>query len=139
MADLGRTAGTQTQIITSGTTITDGSFGSASSQVDNTTNEHWYADFVLHINPGTAPDANGPLELHLALEDIQSTNDGPVPDANFSQVIAVFEADNATGNQYLYLYSVRIPTEKFKVLIKNESGQSTGTYNLYITTWTPAS
>ncbi len=139
MADLGRTAGSQTQIITSGSSVSDGSFGSASSQVDNTTNEHWYADLVLKINPGTAPDSNGQILLHIALEDIQSTNDGRVPDSNFDQSIAAFEADAATGNQYLYLHEVRIPTEKFKLLIENQSGQSTGTYDLWITTWTPSS
>lgn len=77
----------------------------------------------------TAPDANSSVNLYARPMNIDSTNDGDIPDANFQHnFIGSFPVNDVLTNQYIELASLGVPTGKnsaeFQFYIENKTGET---------------
>lgn len=69
-----------------------------------------FADFVLQVDPASAPSAGGTVVLYDRLHDIDSTNDAPVPDANYKgQRIGSFLIDADASAHYVPITGGPVP------------------------------
>ena len=129
--------GTQDKITGSGGTVVDGAFGAAATTWTND-DDAPMASIVLEVTYSSAPDANSSVNLYARPLDIQSTNDGGVPDANFGHVyLGSFPLNDVTSAQYIAI-DIRLPNTKtsqeYNFYIENNGGQTISpTWDLYVT------
>ncbi len=129
--------GTQDTITGSGATVVDGAFGAAATTWTND-DDAPMASMILEATYNVAPDANSSVDLFARPLNIQSTNDGDVPDANFGHVyLGPFPLNDVTGAQYIAI-DIRLPNTKtgqeYNFYIENNGGQTiSSTWGLYIT------
>ncbi len=80
---------------------------------------------------GGAPDAHAAVDLYGRLMDIQSTNDQPVPDANFQHTyLGTFPVNDADADQDIAI-EIPLPNTKtsqiYEFYIYNRTGVALGT------------
>ncbi len=101
----------------------------SSGAYDNTSALDLYADFELAVCYATAPSAGTKVaELYL-LPSVDGTNFATVDGSNQPQkalLIATFESRNpsTSGVERLTVPGVSLPPGKFKLVLKNTSGQA---------------
>ncbi|MCB1116825.1 MAG: hypothetical protein KDK71_10190 [Chlamydiia bacterium] len=129
--------GTQDTITGSGGTVVNGAFGAAATTWTND-DDAPMASVILSASFTTAPTANTSVNLYLRPLNIQSTNDGDVPDANFGHVyVGSFPLNDVTTQQYIAI-DIRLPNTKtsqeYDFYIENNGGQTIDyDWTLYIT------
>ena len=96
------------------------------------------ASVTLLANFSVAPDANSVVNLYLRPLDVQSTNDGTVPDANFQHMYAAsFPLNDSTVAQYITV-DIALPnaytSQQYEFYVENKSGQSLpAAWDIYVT------
>jgi len=121
--------GTQDTLGTSSAAVTNGEFsiaGDLSTWVND--DDAPQASVILLANFSVAPDANSSVNLYLRPLNIQSTNDGDVPDANFQHVyVGSFPLNDVTTAQYINI-QISLPnnqtSQNYEFYVENLSGQS---------------
>lgn len=129
--------GTQDTITGSGATVASDAFGAAATTWTND-DDAPSASMILEATYSVAPTSNTSVNLYARPLNIQSTNDGDVPDANFGHVyLGSFPLNNVTTAQYLTI-DIRLPNTKtsqeYNFYIENKGGQTISAgWDLYIT------
>lgn len=129
--------GTQDTITGSGATVVNGAFGAAATTWTND-DDAAMASVILSASFTTAPTANTSVSLYLRPLNIQSTNGGDVPDANFGHVyVGSFPLNDVTTQQYIAI-DIRLPntqtSQQYDFYIENNGGQTIDSdWALYIT------
>lgn len=121
--------GTQDTLGTSSAAVADNAYsiaGDLSMWVND--DDAPQASVVLLANFSVAPDANSVINLYLRPLNIQSTNDGDVPDANFQHVyVGSFPLNDVTTAQYINI-QISLPnnatSQNYEFYVENQSGQS---------------
>lgn len=121
--------GTQDTLGTSSAAVADAAF-SIAGDLSTWTNDDDapQASVVLLANFSVAPDANSSINLYLRPIDVQSTNDGDVPDANFQHIyVGSFPLNDVTTAQYITI-QISLPnnatSQDYEFYVENQSGQS---------------
>ncbi len=104
--------------------LASGSICSLGTEYDNTAGLYLFADFQLDVTFGSSPTANAPVLLYL-VPKTDGTN------YNFGSSTAVWDGFARGGwsmmaintQQLLTISGIPIPPLKFKVHVKNVSGQ----------------
>ncbi|MGR3220769.1 MAG: hypothetical protein ACUZ8H_13275 [Candidatus Anammoxibacter sp.] len=121
--------GTQDTLGTSSSAVANNAFSVA---VDLSTwvndDDAPQASIVLLANFSVAPDTNSVINLFLRPLNIQSTNDGDVPDANFLHIfVGSFPLNDVTTAQYINI-QISLPnnatSQNYEFYVENKSGQS---------------
>jgi len=97
-----------------------------SAAVDNDTGKHRYADFELVATYGTNPSAGAFVSLFL-VESVDGTNyaDGDASIAPpATALIGIFPIRAVTTAQRVAIRQVALSPFKFKIVIRNETGQA---------------
>lgn len=131
--------GTQDTLGSSTAAVADAAF-SVAGDVVNWTNDDdaLMASVVLLANYSVAPDVNTSINLYLRPLDVQSTNDGETPDANFQHVYAgSFPVNDVTTAQYITI-QISLPNNStsqiYQMYLENSTGQSLPAgWDLFIT------
>lgn len=131
--------GTQDTLGTSSAAVADDAF-SIAGDLSTWTNDDDapMASVTLLANFSVAPTANTVCNLYLRPLDVQSTNDGTVPDANFQHMYAgSFPLNDSTVAQYITI-DIALPnaytSQQYEFYIENKSGQSLpASWDLYVT------
>tara|TARA_R110002096_G_C14661910_1_gene728364 strand:+ start:50001 stop:50456 length:456 start_codon:yes stop_codon:yes gene_type:complete len=131
--------GTQDTLGTSSAAVADAAF-SVAGDLSTWTNDDDspMASVILLANFSVAPDANSSINLYLRPLNIESTNDGDVPDANFLHMFAgSFPLNDVTTAQYITI-TVGLPNTKtsqeYEFYVQNDSGQSLPAgWDIYVT------
>lgn len=136
--------GTQDTVTSTGGAISDGSIVSAGTWTND--DDAPYASFVLHATFTTTMPTIGSLELLCRLQDIQSTNDESVVDANYTgQALGAFPIDfgETAGTEFWsVLANVELPvvgaSQIYEFYVRNNNtGQTvTANWELYATPFT---
>lgn len=130
--------GTQDTITGSGGTVADAAYGAAATTWTND-DDAPTASIILDCSFGTAPDAGSSVNLYLQLLDVQSTNDQPVPDANYQHYfVGSFPVDAGTTAQIWSTIIISLPnnasSQQYNFYIENQAGQTIDTdWDLHIT------
>jgi hypothetical protein len=96
------------------------------------------ASVTLLANFSVAPTANTSVNLYLRLLDVQGTNDGTVPDANFQHTyVGSFPLNDSTVAQYITI-DIGLPnaytSQQYEFYVENQSGQSLPAgWDIYVT------
>lgn len=121
--------GTQDTLGTTSAAVADDAF-SIAGDLSTWTNDDDapQASVILLANFSVAPDANSVINLYLRPLNMQSTNDGDVPDANFQHMyVGSFPLNDVTTAQYI-LITISLPNTKtsqeWEYYVENKSGQS---------------
>ena len=121
--------GTQDTLGTSSAAVANAAF-SIASDLSTWVNDDDapMASVTLLANFAVAPAANTLVNLYLRLLDVQSTNDGTVPDANFQHTyLGSFPLNDVTTAQYIPI-TISLPntytSQAYNFHIENQSGQS---------------
>jgi hypothetical protein len=121
--------GTQDSLGTSSAAVANDAF-SIAGDLSTWTNDDDapQASVILLANFSVAPDANSSINLYLRPLNMQSTNDGDVPDANFQHIfVGSFPLNDVTTAQYI-LITIALPNTKtsqeYEFYVENKSGQS---------------
>jgi hypothetical protein len=86
-----------------------------------------------------APDANSVINLYARPLDVQSTNDNPVPDANFQRLyLGSFGLNDVTTPAQYVTMDIALPngktSQEYEFYLENKSGQSLPAgWDFYIT------
>ena len=136
--------GTQDTLGTSSAAVADAAF-SIAADLSTWTNDDDapQASVILLADFSVAPDANSSINLYLRPLNIQSTNDGDVPDANFQHIyVGSFPLNDVTTAQYI-LIDISLPNTKtsqeYEFYVENQSGQSLPAgWDMYVTPKTTA-
>ena len=131
--------GTQDTLGTTSAAVADDAF-SIAGDLSTWTNDDDapQASVILLANFSVAPTANTAINLYLRPLNVQSTNDGDVPDANFQHMYAgSFPLNDVTTAQYI-LIDVALPNTKtsqeYEFYVENKSGQSLPAgWDIYVT------
>lgn len=131
--------GTQDTLGTSSSAVANTAF-SVAADLSTWTNDDDapMATAILLANFSVAPDANSAINLFLRPLNIQSTNDGDVPDANFGHIyVGSFKLNDVTTAQYIAI-DIRLPNTKtsqeWEFYVENNSGQSLPAgWDIYVT------
>ncbi len=131
--------GTQDTLGTSSAAVADAAF-SVAGDLSTWTNDDdaVSASVTLLANFSVAPTANTSVNLYLRLLDVQSTNDGTVPDANFQHTyVGSFPLNDSTVAQYITI-DVGLPnsvtSQQYEFYVENQSGQSLPAgWDIYVT------
>ena len=122
--------GTQDTLGSSTAAVADGAFSVAASLPAWTNDDDaMSATMTLLVNwTTTAPDANSSVNLYTRLMNVQSTNDGTTPDANFQHTyLGSFPLNDATGAQYITI-TISLPnsytSQVHEFYIENKSGST---------------
>ena len=121
--------GTQDTLGTSSAAVANDAFSIAGDLSTFTNDDDApQASVILLANFSVAPDANSSINLYLRPLNIQSTNDGDVPDANFQHIfVGSFPLNDVTTAQYI-LITIALPNTKtsqeYEFYVENKSGQS---------------
>ena len=120
--------GTQDTLGTSSAAVADAAF-SIAGDLSTWTNDDdaVRASVTLLANFSVAPTANTSVNLYLRLLDVQSTNDGTVPDANFQHTyVGSFPLNDSTVAQYITI-DISLPngytSQQYEFYIENQSGE----------------
>ena len=121
--------GTQDTLGTSSAAVADNAFsiaGDLSTWVND--DDAPQASVTLLANFSVAPDATSVINMYLRPIDVQSTNDGDVPDANFQHDYrGSFPLNDVTTAQYITV-QISLPNTKtsqnYEFYVENKSGQS---------------
>lgn len=119
--------------------VADGSF-SGSGDVSTWTNDDDAPRAVVLLNAtfGTAPDADGFVNLYARLMNVQSTNDQDEPSGTFEHLwLGSFPTDEVTSAQWIAI-EVDLPnvasSQEYDFYIENQAGQQISSgWALYIT------
>ena len=121
--------GTQDTLGTSSAAVANDAF-SIAGDLSTWTNDDdaVSASVTLLANFSVAPTANTSINLYLRLLDVQSTNDGTVPDANFQHTyVGSFPLNDSTVAQYITI-DIGLPnsvtSQQYEFYVENQSGQS---------------
>ena len=131
--------GTQDTLGTSSAAVADAAF-SIAGDLSTWTNDDdaVSASVTLLANFSVAPTANTSVNLYLRLLDVQSTNDGTVPDANFQHTyVGSFPLNDSTVAQYITM-DIGLPnsvtSQQYEFYVENQSGQSLPAgWDIYVT------
>jgi hypothetical protein len=131
--------GTQDTLGTSSAAVANAAF-SIASDLSTWVNDDDapMASVTLLANFAVAPTANTSVNLYLRLLDVQSTNDGTVPDANFQHTyVGSFPLNDSTIAQYITI-DIGLPNAKtsqnYEFYVENSSGQSLPAgWDIYVT------
>ena len=131
--------GTQDTLGTSSAAVADAAF-SVAGDLSTWTNDDDVvsASVTLLANFSVAPTANTSVNLYLRLLDVQSTNDGTVPDANFQHTyVGSFPLNDSTVAQYITI-DIGLPnsvtSQQYEFYVENQSGQSLPAgWDIYVT------
>jgi len=131
--------GTQDTLGTSSAAVANAAF-SIASDLSTWVNDDDapMASVTLLANFAVAPAANTSVNLYLRLLDVQSTNDGTVPDANFQHTyVGSFPLNDSTVAQYITI-DIGLPNAKtsqnYEFYVENSSGQSLPAgWDIYVT------
>ena len=131
--------GTQNTLGTSSSAVADDAF-SVAGDLSTWTNDDDapQASVILLANFSVAPTANTSINLYLRPLNMQSTNDGDVPDANFQHMyVGSFPLNDVTTAQYI-LIDISLPNTKtsqeYEFYVENKSGQSLpAAWDIYVT------
>ena len=131
--------GTQDTLGTSSASVADAAF-SIASDLSTWTNDDDapMASVTLEITYALSPDANSSVNLYLRTLNVESTNDGDVPDANFQHMyVGSFPVNDVTTNQYITI-DITLPNYKtsseFEFYIENSTGQTIqASWDIYVT------
>ena len=134
--------GTQDTLGTSSAARADGAFSQASDLSTWVNDDDAVsASVTLLANwTTTAPDANTSVNLYLRLLDVEGTNDGTIPDANFQHTyVGSFPLNDATGAQYITI-DIGLPnsvtSQNYEFYIENQSGSAESLpagWDIYVT------
>ena len=121
--------GSQSSLDNTSGAVTDGSF-SVTGDLNSWTNsdDAPEASMVFEGTYSTAPDVGSDVLLFAQLLNVESTNDAPVPDANYPHIyMGRFALDNVTTAQYITI-DIDLPNYKtssvYHFFIKNQAGQT---------------
>ncbi len=131
--------GTQDTLGTSSSAVANGGF-SVAGDLSTWTNDDDapMASVTLLANFSVAPTANTSVNLYLRLLNVQSTNDGTVPDANFQHTyVGSFPLNDSTIAQYITM-DIGLPnsvtSQQYEFYVENSSGQSLPAgWDIYVT------
>ena len=131
--------GTQDTLGTSSASVANAAF-SIAGDLSTWTNDDdaASASVTLLANFSVAPTANTSVNLYLRLLDVQSTNDGTVPDANFQHTyVGSFPLNDSTVAQYITM-DIGLPnsvtSQQYEFYVENTSGQSLPAgWDIYVT------
>ena len=131
--------GTQDTLGTSSAAVANDAF-SIAGDLSTWTNDDdaVSASVTLLANFSVAPTANTSINLYLRLLDVQSTNDGTVPDANFQHTyVGSFPLNDSTVAQYITI-DIGLPnsvtSQQYEFYVENQSGQSLPAgWDIYVT------
>tara|TARA_R110000787_G_scaffold160088_1_gene273838 strand:- start:559 stop:1014 length:456 start_codon:yes stop_codon:yes gene_type:complete len=131
--------GTQDTLGTSSAAVANAAF-SIAGDLSTWTNgdDAVSASVTLLANFSVAPTANTSINLYLRLLDVQSTNDGTVPDANFQHTyVGSFPLNDSTVAQYITI-DIGLPnsvtSQQYEFYVENSSGQSLPAgWDIYVT------
>jgi len=96
------------------------------------------ASVTILADFSVAPTANTAINLYLRPLDVQSTNDGDVPDANFQHMyVGSFPLNDVTTAQYITI-PISLPgtatSQNYEFYVENKSGQSLPAgWDIYVT------
>lgn len=120
-------AGTVVNHVVNGAQINSGAF-SGSGDIDNAfTNSDGYpwCDVTLTYERAAAGSAGLTVALYRRYLDVVSTNDEPVPDANYkAEPVGVKVSDNVTGLQYAVFDQIWIGGRSCEFYVENLTGQN---------------
>jgi hypothetical protein len=97
------------------------------------------ASVTLLADFSVAPDANSVINLYARPLDVQSTNDNPVPDANFQRLyLGSFGLNDVTTPAQYVTMDIALPngktSQEYEFYLENKSGQSLPAgWDFYIT------
>jgi hypothetical protein len=131
--------GTQDTLGTTSSAVANAAF-SVAGDLSTWTNDDdaVSASVTLLANFSVAPTANTSVNLYLRLLDVQSTNDGTVPDANFQHTyVGSFPLNDSTVAQYITI-DIGLPnsvtSQNYEFYVENSSGQSLPAgWDIYVT------
>ena len=131
--------GTQDTLGTSSAAVANAAF-SVAGDLSTWTNDDdaVSASVTLLANFSVAPTANTSVNLYLRLLDVQGTNDGTIPDANFQHTyVGSFPLNDSTVAQYITI-DVGLPnsvtSQNYEFYVENGSGQSLPAgWDIYVT------
>lgn len=129
MSTLKRIAGSSAALFTTAdlNSLANGS-SILSDEYDNGTNLWLFADLEFQLDFAVAPTDNAIMELWLIpAEDGTNYADGSasVP-ARSTLSIGTLPVDDVSTAQRLVVRNIQLPSCKFKILVKNSSGQALG-------------
>ena len=131
--------GTQDTLGTSSAAVADDAF-SIAGDLSTWTNDDDapMASVILLANFSVAPTANTSINLYLRPLNMEGTNDGDVPDANFQHMyVGSFPLNDVTTAQYIPI-TISLPNTKtsqeYEFYVENKSGQSLPTlWDIFVT------
>lgn len=131
--------GTQDTLGTSSAAVANAAF-SVAGDLSTWTNDDDapMASVTLLANFSVAPTANTSVNLYLRLLNVQSTNNGAVPDANFQHTyVGSFPLNDSTIAQYITI-DIGLPnsvtSQQYEFYVENSSGQSLPAgWDIYVT------
>ena len=131
--------GTQDTLGTSSAAVANAAF-SVAGDLSTWTNDDDapMASVTLLANFSVAPTANTSVNLYLRLLNVQSTNNGTVPDANFQHTyVGSFPLNDSTIAQYITI-DIGLPnsvtSQQYEFYVENSSGQSLPAgWDIYVT------
>lgn len=135
-----KSSGSSVNHVVDGAQITTGSF-SASGDIDtafSNSDGYLWCDVVLTYERAAAGSAGLTVVLYRRYLDIVSTNDEPIPDANFKgELVRAKVSDNVTGLQYAVFENIWIGGRPCEFYVENLTGQTiSNTWDLTILPWT---
>jgi hypothetical protein len=101
-----------------------------------------YASAVLKCAAGTAFTAGDSIALYARLMNVETTNDEPQPDTNFSKhFLGVFIVDAVTATSYYAISDILLPitkaSQEYEFYIRNDTAQTiSANWQLWITPYT---
>lgn len=131
--------GTQDTLGNSSASVADAAF-SIASDLNTWTNDDDapMASVTALLDWAVTPDTTGAIHLYAQMLNVQSTNDGEVPDATHQHVyLGSFPVNNVTTNQYITI-DVSLPnaytSQVYQFFIENVTGQTLQAgWDIYIT------
>lgn len=131
--------GTQDTVTSSSSAVTNGAF-SVAGDITTWTNDDDapMASVTFEGTYSTAPGSNTVVNLFVRPMNVQSTNDGDAPDANFPHMyLGSFPLNDVTSAQYITM-DVALPNYKtsseYEFYIENDAGQTLSAgWDLYVT------
>lgn len=118
-------ASIQTLLSTELNSLATGNLSALGTEYDNTSGLYLFADFQLDVTFGSSPTANAPVVLYIVPKtDGTNYNFGSSSNAWDGFVRGGWSLMATTSQQLLTIQGVPIPPLKFKIQVKNQSGQS---------------
>lgn len=124
------TAGTDTTVLSTTSTVTDASYSTDTPDSTFGVTQQaraQYANIVLEVTGSTAFDAGGAIHLYTRLLNIDSTDDEPIPDTGFPRgSVCTFLMDAISTIQRVQCSMVELPVldtgEEMEFYVRNNAG-----------------